>query len=248
MLLTPAAAHATDGGATVSGTTPAATTPASTTTATTGSVDTQPLTLTKTQLRSVQRRLKVRADGVLGSGTKAAIKRFQKRNKLTAHGKPDVETLRALGLKVAERFEARLTAEAAGTDPAATTPLPTADARVAAAIAAAQSRIGDPYVSGGTKPGGFDCSGLTLWAFGQAGITLQRTSFQQYKQGIAVPKAQIQAGDLVFFDSAGAGASHVGIATGPTTVISATSHGVMEHRIDTGYWASHYVGARRITA
>ena len=87
-----------------------------------------------------------------------------------------------------------------------------------------------------------------VWAFGQAGIDLPRTSFQQYRVGIAVPKAQILAGDLVFFDSAGAGASHVGVATSATKVISATSHGVMEHTIASGYWSRHYVGARRLVA
>ena len=81
----------------------------------------------------------------------------------------------------------------------------------------------------------------------QAGITLPRTSFQQYGVGVAVPKAQIEAGDLVFFDTAGAGASHVGVATSPTTAISATTHGVQEHRLDDGYWGGHFVGARRVT-
>lgn len=243
MLLIPAAAHATDGGASI-------TAPAPATTSASGSdaVEALPLTLTRSQLRSMQRRLHTKADGVLGSGTRAAIRRFQKSHGLTVHGKPDVETLRALGLKVADRYEARLTAAGSADPAAAAAPLPVADARVSAAVDAARSRIGDPYVSGGTKPGGFDCSGLTLWSFAQAGIKLPRTSFQQYGVGVAVPKAQIQAGDLVFFNSAGAGASHVGIATSPTTAISATSHGVMEHHIDTGYWGSHYVGARRITA
>jgi cell wall-associated NlpC family hydrolase len=229
---------------------PAASASASSTGSTgSGSIQSRPLTLTRSQLRSVQRRLRLRADGVLGARTRAALRRFQRRNDLTAHGRPSVETLRALGLKVADRYEARLTAEAAGpADAAADAPLPAAIAGVAGAIEAARSRIGDPYVSGGTKPGGFDCSGLMVWSFGQAGIKLPRTSFQQYKEGVAVPKTAIAAGDLVFFNTAGPGASHVGVATSPTRVISATSHGVMEHPIATGYWGSHYVGARRITA
>ncbi len=216
-----------------------------------GSIQSRPLTITRSQLRSVQRRIRLRADGVLGSKTRAALKRFQRRNGLTAHGQPSVETLRALGLKVADRYEARMTAAAAGpagAAGAAEAPLPAAVAGVAGALEAARSRIGDPYVYGGERPGGFDCSGLTVWAFAQAGIKLPRTSFQQYKEGVAVPKAAIQAGDLVFFNSAGPGASHVGIATGPTRVISATTRGVMEHPITTGYWGARYVGARRITA
>jgi cell wall-associated NlpC family hydrolase len=61
-----------------------------------------------------------------------------------------------------------------------------------------------------------------------------------------VPAGSIQAGDLVFFDTAGAGASDVGIAVSADTVVSATTHGVMTHPISTGYWGSRFVGARRL--
>jgi cell wall-associated NlpC family hydrolase len=118
---------------------------------------------------------------------------------------------------------------------------------VPAAVAAARSQIGAPYRSAGTGPGGFDCSGLTRWAFEQAGLSLPRTSYAQYGVGTSISKREIQAGDLVFFDTAGDGASHVGIATGSGTVISATSHGVMEHSISDDYWGSHYIGARHLT-
>jgi cell wall-associated NlpC family hydrolase len=115
-----------------------------------------------------------------------------------------------------------------------------------AALAAARREIGVPYVLGGTGSGGFDCSGLTQWAFAQAGITLPRTSYSQYTVGVAVSSTAIQAGDLVFWDTDGSGASHVGIATGAGTAISATTHGVMEHSIGGPYWGAHYVGARRV--
>jgi cell wall-associated NlpC family hydrolase len=108
------------------------------------------------------------------------------------------------------------------------------------------SKSGAPYRYGGTGPSSFDCSGLVQWAFASAGISLPRTSFSQYGVGTQVSSSQIQAGDLVFFSTAGAGASDVGIATGPTTAISSTTHGVMAHPILTGYWGSHFVGARRV--
>jgi cell wall-associated NlpC family hydrolase len=108
------------------------------------------------------------------------------------------------------------------------------------------SKIGTPYATAGTGPSGFDCSGLTSWAMRQAGISIPRTSFAQFGVGSAVSKDGIQAGDLVFFSTAGAGASDVGIATGPTTAVSATTHGVMNHAIFDSYWGSHYVGARRV--
>jgi cell wall-associated NlpC family hydrolase len=83
-------------------------------------------------------------------------------------------------------------------------------------------------------------------AMRQAGIAIPRTSFAQYATGSPVARGAIRAGDLVFFDTAGPGASDVGIATGPTTVVSATTHGVMAHATFDGYWGSHFVGARRV--
>lgn len=117
---------------------------------------------------------------------------------------------------------------------------------VSGAVTAAMGQVGTPYASAGEQPGGFDCSGLTRWAFAAIGVDLPHSSFEQYKLGTAIERAQIQAGDLVFFDSAGPGASDVGIATGPTTVVSATTKGVMEHAAFDEYWGSHFVGARRL--
>jgi cell wall-associated NlpC family hydrolase len=109
------------------------------------------------------------------------------------------------------------------------------------------SQAGTPYKYGGDGPGGFDCSGLTMWAYAQAGVKLPHYSFDQYTMGEPVERDAIQPGDLVFFDTAGPGASDVGIATGPTTVVSATSsRGVVEHETFDDYWGAHYVGARRL--
>jgi cell wall-associated NlpC family hydrolase len=85
-----------------------------------------------------------------------------------------------------------------------------------------------------------------MWALQQAGVSVPHSSYAQYGLGQSVSRDQIQAGDLVFFNTAGAGASDVGIATSPTTAVSATTHGVMMHSILSGYWGSHYVGARRV--
>ncbi len=122
-----------------------------------------------------------------------------------------------------------------------------ASPKAAAIVAAAESAVGSPYVSGGTDPSGFDCSGLTTWAFKKAGIRLPRTSFDQFEVGRAVAPSDIRPGDLVFWSTDGAGASHVGIAVAVNRAISATSSGgVMEHGIKgSGYWGSAFVGARR---
>ena len=64
--------------------------------------------------------------------------------------------------------------------------------------------------------------------------------------GRPVAREDIRPGDLVFFSTAGAGASHVGIATSATTVVSATNSGVMKHSTEDAYWGGHYVTARRV--
>ena len=121
-----------------------------------------------------------------------------------------------------------------------------APAPLAEAVSAARSRIGSGYAMGATGPGAFDCSGLTTWAFARAGVTLPRTSQAQFTVGRAVARDDIESGDLVFFDTNGPGASHVGVATARGTVISATSSGgVMEHSMSDAYWGEAYVGARR---
>jgi cell wall-associated NlpC family hydrolase len=118
--------------------------------------------------------------------------------------------------------------------------------RVRVAAGAARSRIGSPYVWGAGGPGAFDCSGLTQWALDRAGVAIARNSFAQARQGRAVSRSRVRAGDLVFFSTAGPGASHVGIALGRHTVVSATSSGVRTHPISDAYWGAHYVGARRV--
>ena len=120
-----------------------------------------------------------------------------------------------------------------------------ASASLAAAVKAAKGAIGSSYAMGGNGPGAFDCSGLTTYALRSAGIALPRTSQAQFGAGTAVDRDGIRAGDLVFFSTNGPGASHVGVATGRTTVVSATSSGVMEHSSTDAYWGGSYVGARR---
>jgi cell wall-associated NlpC family hydrolase len=178
---------------------------------------------------AVQRALGVPADGVYGPITRAAVRRFQQARGLAVDGVVGPQTLAALGLA------------GAGANPS-----PPVGARAGVAVAAARSKLGVPYVSAGTGPNGFDCSGLTQWAMAQAGIALPRTSYAQFGVGTAVDRNAIQSGDLVFFDADGPGASHVGIATSASPAISATTHGVREHAIFDAYWGSHYVGARRV--
>jgi cell wall-associated NlpC family hydrolase len=193
--------------------------------------------LSPDQVQAMQRVLGVSADGIVGPRTKAALRAFEAQHGLPADGVPDAAVLQALG-----------TATPSPSNPSPTTPAaaPAAPSGVQAAVASAMTKIGSPYRAAAAGPNAFDCSGLVSWAMSQAGISVPRSSFAQFGVGSAVEKGSIQAGDLVFFDTAGAGASDVGIATSATTAVSATTHGVMTHPIFTGYWGSHYVGARRI--
>jgi peptidoglycan DL-endopeptidase CwlO len=175
---------------------------------------------------AVQRALGVPADGIFGPVSQAALRAFQGAHGLVVDGVPGPASLAALGIST-------------GTAPAPE------GGGAAAVVAAARRELGAPYAYGGEGPA-FDCSGLTQWAMRQAGISIPRTSYAQYGVGTPVSSRFIQPGDLVFFDTDGTGASHVGIATGPGTVISATTHGVMEHSIFGPYWGARYIGARRI--
>ena len=116
---------------------------------------------------------------------------------------------------------------------------------------AARAAVGTPYGSGGNGPSSFDCSGLTVHAFKQAGVSLPRTSFAQYGQGSRIDRSQIQAGDLVFFGPDGKRTkrghiSHVGIALGGGWMIhsSGSRGGVSISNLET-YWTEGTAFARR---
>jgi cell wall-associated NlpC family hydrolase len=197
------------------------------------------VTAAASQVRALQRRLGVTADGVVGPQTRAAIKAFESAHGLPANGEPDAATLSAAGVSDTT------TTGADQTDGTSATP-PATSSKAATVVQAAMSKVDASYSYGATGPSSFDCSGLVMWALRQAGLTVPHSSFAQYGLGQSVSADQIQAGDLVFFNTAGSGASDVGIATSPTTAVSATTHGVMTHSIRSGYWGSHFVGARRV--
>jgi cell wall-associated NlpC family hydrolase len=110
--------------------------------------------------------------------------------------------------------------------------------------------LGTPYVYGGTSRTGLDCSGFVLQVFGPFGVRLPRQSADQARAGVAVEMTDLQAGDLLFFDTEGRGrVTHVGIYLGDGTMANANSYkgrvAIDQFQADR-YWAPRYLGARRV--
>nr|WP_308194683.1 C40 family peptidase [Pseudonocardia kujensis] len=131
-----------------------------------------------------------------------------------------------------------------------TTALP--DGRAQVAVDSALSQVGVPYQWGGNGPAagdqGFDCSGLTVFAYGAAGITLPRTAHRQYVAGPHVPAdAPLQPGDLVFYGTPSA-VHHVGVYLGDGRMVNAPTYG---EPVRTSYYrwrGDDYLGATRPAA
>lgn len=124
----------------------------------------------------------------------------------------------------------------------------TTDAATSAQLTAEASKyIGSPYRMGGTTSAGFDCSGYTQLVYKNLGISLPRDSRSQWGVGTSVSKANLQPGDLVFFNTSGRGISHVAIYVGGGRMIGASSSkGIANDSINDSYWGPRYVGAKRV--
>ncbi|MFE9610418.1 NlpC/P60 family protein [Streptomyces sp. NPDC006012] len=103
--------------------------------------------------------------------------------------------------------------------------VPAASGHASAAFAAAQSKIGTPYVYGATGPSSFDCSGLTSWAYAQAGVSIPRTSQAQAGAGTRIySQSDLKVGDLVLFYG---DLHHVGLYAGKGMVLHAPRTGTV---------------------
>jgi len=122
--------------------------------------------------------------------------------------------------------------------------------KVPTVVLAAESQLGVPYVHGGATPySAFDCSGLTMYAYSKAGISLPHSSALQANYGWAVSRYSLRPGDLLFFGTSGKGTiNHCGIYLGNNVFINAQSGGgkVMKANLTTTYWANSFVTARRL--
>jgi cell wall-associated NlpC family hydrolase len=113
------------------------------------------------------------------------------------------------------------------------------------AVAIAKRYLGIPYVWGGSTPtGGFDCSGLMMYVYKQLGITLDHYAAWQYLEGTRIAPADLQPGDLVFWEPKADGPGHVGMYVGDGKMINAPHTGDVV-RIVSIQGRSGYVGAVR---
>jgi len=117
-------------------------------------------------------------------------------------------------------------------------------------VSRALGLLGVPYKWGGNNPeSGLDCSGLVRHVFADAaGLVLPRRSIEMSRAGAPIGQAELQPGDLVFFNTLRRTFSHVGIYIGEGRFVHAPSSGgkVRVERISGSYWASRFNGGRRL--
>lgn len=111
----------------------------------------------------------------------------------------------------------------------------------AAAVAAAESRVGDPYVWGAAGPSSFDCSGLVMWAYEQAGVSLPHFSGAQYADTTHISMADLEPGDIVFFADPG---EHEAMYVGNGEIVEAPYTGADVHIVP---MYSQFVLATRVS-
>ncbi len=155
--------------------------------------------------------------------------------------KSSIRDMIAAQQRAAERAAAA-SAAAAGDAPTVPTNLPNPPASTLGgqAVAIAERYLGVPYVWGGASPAGFDCSGLTMYVYGQLGVSLPHNAAAQYASLPHVSESDLEPGDLVFFD----GLNHVGIYIGGGSIIHAPHTGTVVQISSLSGGGSYYGAAR----
>ena len=136
--------------------------------------------------------------------------------------------------------KANAESRAATKAPPSTRSSSTGSSKGAKALAYAKAQLGEPYARSGAGPSSWDCSGLSMKAWGSVGVSLPHSSRQQFSRGQSVAKSDLRSGDLVFFYS---DISHVGLYAGNGQVIHAPRPGKSVEYIKMSYMP--YAGARR---
>ncbi|MFD5038445.1 C40 family peptidase [Streptomyces sp. NPDC058378] len=159
-----------------------------------------------------------------------AVRKAEAKKKAEAAAKAKAEAAERAS-RTAERTT--LSASTASSGSSSSSSSSSATGSAASVIAFAQSQVGDAYVSGGTGPNSWDCSGLVQAAFGSVGIDLPRVSQSQSTAGTQVSLDNLQPGDILYWGGAGS-AYHVGIYVGGGQFVGAqnSSTGVVQKSLD----------------
>ena len=170
------------------------------------------------------------------------------REQLLASIKEEIERIRAEERAEQRRLEAearsRLASQPSSSPPAAEAPTGAPPSQYGGVVGIAMQYLGIPYRWGGSSPStGFDCSGFVMYVYSQVGVSLPHNAAMQYGYGSPVSRSELQPGDLVFFNGLG----HNGIYIGGGQFIHSPHTGdVVKISSLTGWYASTYVGARRL--
>lgn len=115
-------------------------------------------------------------------------------------------------------------------------------------LSLAQEQLGSRYVYGSSRPGAFDCSGLTYYLYGKHDMPISRTASTQMQDGLIVSSDGMQVGDLVFFREPGYPklSSHVGLYIGDGKMIHASHKGIVVSDFEEDYYMDTFLCARRI--
>ena len=201
--------------------------------------------------------LSSKPDGIFGKDTQKAVRNFQEDNKISPTGIVDRATWNALK-DAKEKKQPSQSSDAKPSKAAKVSTLPKgkavpeskpflSQAQAASIVKTAKKYIGVPYSFGGTTPKAFDCSGYLQYVFRENGLSIPRTADEQFKLGKNMPSGNLQPGDLVFFTTYEAGASHCGIYLGKGEFIHASSSkGVRIDKLSDGYWKPRYYGGKHI--
>ncbi|GHB17200.1 MULTISPECIES: C40 family peptidase [Streptomyces] len=164
-----------------------------------------------------------------------AVRKAEAERKAEAAAKAKAEAAAERASRTAERTTLSASSGSSGSTTSASSPSYSSNATGSAAsvVAFAQAQIGDAYVSGGTGPNSWDCSGLVQAAFRTVGVDLPRVSQSQSTFGTQVSLDSLQPGDILYWGGAGS-AYHVGIYVGGGQFVGAqnSSTGVVQKSLD----------------
>jgi cell wall-associated NlpC family hydrolase len=190
-----------------------------------------------TQLAAANYELQAERDAAAAKAAKQAAKDLAEAKKKAAEAEAEAkkkaeEAARKAAAERASRNAERTTLAAAATASVSTS-ASTATGSAAAVVSFVRAQVGDAYVSGGTGPSSWDCSGLVQAAFRQVGIDLPRVSQDQSTAGTQVSLSALQPGDILYWGGAGS-AYHVAVYVGDGMFVGAQnpSTGVVEKSLD----------------